>query len=102
MKIMSRLPHPHHLHLQAAEGWLELGAPDEAVKELEEIPSNLQKEPEVLKVLWGIHAAHKKWEAALEVSGALLQLEPEDASGWVHHSYALHELKRTREARDHL
>jgi hypothetical protein len=36
------------------------------------------------------------------VAGELIKLEPADALGWVHKSFALHELKRTREARENL
>jgi Flp pilus assembly protein TadD len=38
----------------------------------------------------------------LDIAAALIQLNPEDPQGWVHRSYALHELKRTAEARDNL
>jgi len=48
------------------------------------------------------YAAAEKWEAALDIAPALMQLDPEDPLGWVHRSYALHELKRTAKARDNL
>ena len=51
---------------------------------------------------WEIYAAAKKWETALDIAAALIQLDPEGPLGWVHRSYALHELKRTTEARDNL
>ena len=56
----------------------------------------------VLAVRWEIYAAAKKWETALDIAAALIQLDPEDPLGWVYRSYALHELKRTDEARDNL
>jgi tetratricopeptide (TPR) repeat protein len=89
-------------HIQAAQGWLELGSVAEAKVELGKIVLELQRHPEVLKVQWGIFAAEMKWEAALEVAAALIELEPEDQMGWVHRSYSLHEVKRTKEARDNL
>jgi tetratricopeptide (TPR) repeat protein len=49
-----------------------------------------------------IYAAAKKWEAALDIAAALVQLEPENSQGWLHRSYCLHELKRTTEARENL
>jgi Flp pilus assembly protein TadD len=58
--------------------------------------------PDVLNVRWGICAAARQWEAALEIAATLVRLDPEDPLGWVHRSYALHELKRTAEARDNL
>ncbi len=81
---------------------MELGNATEAIAELNNIPAELQKEPEVLKVQWSIYAARKQWHAALDLADTLIKLDPDDALGWVHRSYALHELKRTQEARDQL
>ena len=38
----------------------------------------------------------------MDIAAALIRLEPEDPLGWIQCSYALHELKRTAEARDNL
>lgn len=100
---MNGLFEPPDSHsLRAAQGWLELGNCVEASRELESLPRQLWTHPEVLKVRWAIHAAEKKWEAALDVASALTESEPEEPLGWVDRSYSLHELKRTREARDNL
>ena len=99
---MAPLQPPNTLHLRAAQGWLELGNHVEAHEELEKITPSLQAHPDVLTVRWEVYAAAKKWDAALDIAAALIQLEPENALGWVHRSYALHELKRTAEARDNL
>jgi tetratricopeptide (TPR) repeat protein len=93
---------PDSLHLLAAQGWLELGNHIEANEELENITPQLRAHPEVLKVRWEIYAAAKKWEATLHIAAALIQLDPDNPLGWVHRSYAFHELKRTAEARDNL
>ena len=74
----------------------------EANEELENITPELRAHPAVLAVRWEIYAAAKKWEATLEIAAALILLDPDDPLGWVHRSYALHELKRTAEARDNL
>jgi tetratricopeptide (TPR) repeat protein len=99
---MKALQPPDTLHLQAAQGWLELGNHIEADAELDNITGSLRAHPDVLKVRWEIYAAAKKWEAALDIAAAIAQLDPDDPLGWVHRSYALHELKRTAEARDNL
>jgi predicted Zn-dependent protease len=93
-------PDSHHVH--AAQGWVELGNHIEADAELDNVAANLRTHPDVLKVRWEIYAAAKKWEAALDIAAALIQLDPESPLGWVHRSYAFHELKRTTEARDNL
>jgi hypothetical protein len=36
------------------------------------------------------------------IAGAIIKLAPEQSNGWIHRSYALHELKRTQEAFDNL
>ncbi len=100
--MIAPLQPPDSLHVQAAQGWLELGNPSESNAELEKIPLQNLTHPDVLKVRWEIHAAEQKWEAALNVAESLIELEPDEALGWVHKSYCLHELKRTQEARDNL
>jgi len=99
---MSRLEPPDSLHLRAAQGWLELGNHIEANEEVEKIRPELRSHPQVLEVQWEINAAAKQWAAALDIGAALIQHNPDDPLGWVQRSYALHELKRTAEARDNL
>lgn len=99
---MKPIDPPNSFHLQAAQGWLELGNQTEANEELDKLAPELRDHPEVLKLRWEIYGAALKWEAALEVAAALIQIDPEDPLGWVHRSYCLHELKRTTEARDSL
>ncbi len=90
------------MRLQAAEGWLELGDVLEAGKEIEGIPSKLQEHPDVLEVRWQICAQTKRWEDCLRLSRILKERAPERLNGWLNFSFALHELKRTREAWDGL
>ena len=53
------------MHLEAAQGWLELGNHEEANEELELIDAPLRSHPDVLEVRWGIYAKVKNWEACL-------------------------------------
>lgn len=89
-------------HLEAAEGWVELGNHLEANEELEQITPKNRAHPAVLEIRWQIYAKAKKWDAALDLASALIQLVPELPLGWVHRSYCLHEMKKTGEARDNL
>lgn len=84
--------------LEAAEGWLGLGNWLEAGKELEQMSPAMQARPDVLGIRWQIHAAAKRWEPAMEIARAIATATPESPLGWIHWAYALHELKRTREA----
>jgi tetratricopeptide (TPR) repeat protein len=97
---MKPLEHPDSFHLQAAQGWLELGNDHEANEELEQITPELRSHPDVLEVRWHIYAHAKKWEVCVDLAGAIIKLVPEKPFGWIHRSFALHELKRTQEAFD--
>lgn len=93
---------PDSHHFNAAQGWLGLGLPLEAGAELEKISLWNIARPDVLELRWQVFAQVKKWHDCLTVAAALIQLAPEQPLGLIHRSYALHELKRTVEARDNL
>jgi len=76
--------------------------PIEAEEELGKLPPQHQAHPAVLEVRWEICARAKKWDAALEIASALVQVAPDHPLGWVHRSFCLHESERTAEARDNL
>jgi predicted Zn-dependent protease len=96
MKMKLEPPDSHFLN--AAHGWLELGLPAEAVAELTRISPTHQEHPEVLEMRWQICASAHEWHRCVEVANVLVERAPKRASGWIHRSYALHELKQTREA----
>jgi predicted Zn-dependent protease len=99
MKLNIKPVQPPDLFLlQAAQGWLELGCADEAVKELDQITPVLQAHPDVMQTRWEVYAARKLWEEAVGIARAYSQVLPGSPFGWVQQAYALHELKRTAEA----
>ena len=85
-------------HLEAADGWLELGLPLEAAAELAKITTLHQGHPDVLELRWHICAKEKQWLACVELATIIIELAPERVDGWIHRSFALHELRRTQEA----
>lgn len=97
---MTELSHSDLHHLRAAEGWLELGNAREAQTELDCLSAAIQGRVEVLQVRWDILAKFKSWEECFMVAARIIELAPDEVLGWLHRSYALHELKRTAEARD--
>jgi predicted Zn-dependent protease len=99
---MKELSTEDQRHIQAAEGWSELGDPIEARAELAQISPEQHGHPAALEVQWQLAAREKQWEAGLEIASTLVQTAPDLPLGWVHRSYCLHELKRTAEARDNL
>jgi predicted Zn-dependent protease len=89
-------------HLRIAEDWIGLGDYIAASEQLKKISSGFRAHPAVLKVQWQVCVNARSWEAALEVASTLAMLDPADSLGWSHQSFALHELRRTAEARDNL
>ena len=99
---MRPLEHPDNLHLQAAQGWLELGSYIEANEELEKITPHLRAHPDVLEMRWHIYAKEENWSACVGIAEAIILIDPNRLDAWIHRSFALHELKRTQEAFDQL
>ena len=95
---MFALEPPDTHYLNAATGWLMLGDVAEARSEFNEIRFALRAHPEVMDFEWRLLAREGRWLAAVDVGERLLQSNPEDVNAWIHRSYALHELRRTREA----
>lgn len=86
-------------HLDAAEGWLELGNWSEANEELEQITAQMRAHPFVLRVRWGVYDKAGKWEMAAEIARAMSEMLPDNSWGWIQWAFSLHKLKRTKEAR---
>ena len=88
------------MHLLAAQGWLDLGDGQSANDELDNITPTFRAHPDVLETRWEIYAADCNWIACVDIGKALTQLAPQRAVAWIHHAFALHEMKRTLEAFD--
>lgn len=76
-------------NLSAAVGWLELGLPQDALAELDQMPEEARELPDVLEVRWLILADLKQWDIALQISERLIAVAPESAASWLHHAYAV-------------
>jgi tetratricopeptide (TPR) repeat protein len=96
--MIKPLPTPDLHHLNAAEGWLGLGDAAEAEHELNKLSLPLLAHPEVLRVRYHLYEKTLRWERAAEMGEQLCQIVPEAPFGWIHLAYALHELRRTKEA----
>ncbi len=99
---MSTLSYPDKHFVNAALGWLDLHTAAEARAELQQVSAANASHAEVLEVWWRVHAAELHWDEALRVAELELVAAPDRMSGWVDRSYSLHELRRTREAREAL
>jgi tetratricopeptide (TPR) repeat protein len=99
---MNSLEPPDSHCLKSAQGWLELGNHLEANEELEKISPEKRVHPDVLDVRWHIFAKAGKWAACVDIASAIIKLAPDRSGGWIHRSFAMHELKRTQDAFDYL
>jgi tetratricopeptide (TPR) repeat protein len=93
-KRIKPLEPPDSIHLNAAEGWLELGNRVEAFEELEQITPEFRVHPDVLEVRWQINAAEKKWDACIDTARDIIKLDPTRASGWIHLAYSTRRAKK--------
>lgn len=92
------LPPPASHYLLAAQGWLELGDSESAGSELAAIGVEHHGHPDFIEVSWHLEARHRNWERCIEMAEQLIQAAPERVDGWIHLSFALHELHRTTDA----
>lgn len=95
---MNPITPPDFFTLQAAEGWLLLNDPEEAVKTLAELPPSCQNHPDVLEVLWRIHARCNQWDRAVDVAGLMVRNCPGRVTGWLLKAHSLRRLSGLEEA----
>ena len=88
--------------IRAAEGYAELGMYDDALAELDQIAANQQDGLETLRMRVEIVLRKRDWTSALRSSLKVCQLYPNDSSGFIHAAFCLHELGRTKEAKQTL
>ena len=99
---MTPLQPPDLHHFNAAVGWLQLGNHLEANEELEQIEPRFRVHPDVLVLRWEVYAKLMRWDMAVEVAVALIELVPDDAFGYIHRSFALRRLNGIQAAWDKL
>jgi tetratricopeptide (TPR) repeat protein len=97
---MEHLQPPDSRPFSAAIGWLGLGDWREANAELAKITPALRAHPDVLEMRLQIYDKVKQWEPCVDIGNALVKAAPNRSFGWLHRSFALHELYRTQEAAD--
>ena len=98
MSVKRTLPPPNNHFLEAAVGWLELGNPNEAHAELNQIAPEFLDHPQVLEVKWQIFARTDKWDKSLPIAQAFCQVAPGLPQGWLHQAVSLYRLNRTEDA----
>ena len=80
---------PDSHYLSSAVGWMELGNLTEANLELERLSPAVWQHPEVLEVKWLLDSKAERWDCCLKWAESLLNVAPENPTGWIHRAYAL-------------
>ncbi len=96
--VTPKVQPPDSLHIQAAQGWLELGNHVEANEELEKVTPRMRNHPEVLAVSYDVYAAAKNWTAALDLASAIVKLAPNSPVGWLARAQARFHLGQVEDA----
>jgi tetratricopeptide (TPR) repeat protein len=85
-------------HLEAAEGWLELGDHVSANEELDKVTPLLRAHPDVLEMRARVFADGKKWDGVMALAETLTDQLPNRLMGWLLLAQAEHELGDTESA----
>lgn len=81
--------------LLAAQGYLELDMPVDALAELDSMPSEDRDVESALQLRLFISMKSHKWEESLRICERLRQIYPEAVSGYIHGAFCLHERGQT-------
>lgn len=86
--------------LLAAQGYIELEMPDEALRELDALSKEDQEREEVLQMRLFVFMRERDWDKALGVCALIRDTYPNCMTGFIHGAFCLHEMGRTQEAKD--
>ena len=86
--------------LLAAQGYLELEMPAEALAELDSLGPKDQDREEILQLRLFILMRGRQWPLALGICERLRRIFPGSSTGYIHGAFCLHELGRTSEAKE--
>lgn len=84
--------------LLAAQGYIELEMPVEALAELDALPPEERNSEQALQLRLFVHMKQQTWDVALDVCRYLREVHPEGVAGYIHGAFCLHEQGRTAEA----
>jgi hypothetical protein len=95
---VSSLTWPSVFYVRGAEGWLALGKPEEANRELERIAPEHRAHPEVLFLRWQLQVQAQRWDECLPLGSTLAERYPDNPDAWIVLAQALYYTNRTLEA----
>lgn len=86
--------------LLAAQGYLELEMPQEALAELNALGEGEQQREDVLQLRLFVMMRGRLWDGAMDICERLRGGFPESATGYIHGAFCLHENGQTAEAKN--
>lgn len=89
-------------HLAAAQGYLELEMPREALEELDALPAEISNNADLLQLKLLVLMRLGEWQRGYETCQLLTRHHPHLTVGYIHGAFCLHELGRTTEAKNFL
>jgi tetratricopeptide (TPR) repeat protein len=88
--------------LEPFVGYVDLGMYEDANDELEKLPNEVKAHPMVLLARLELLVEMKRWEDGAALGSSLAKLWPQENEFHFKAAFCLHELKRTKEAKDTL
>jgi len=88
----------HQRLLVAAQGYSELGLPDLALAELDQLPEEVNGSAIGTESRLSVLMQAKRWKPALTVGRELCRIAPDKTAGFIHTAFCLHEMGKSREA----
>ena len=88
-----------HQHLMvAAQGYSELGMPEEALRQLDQLPQGVRDGVLGKEMRLGVLMQAKRFKQALPLGMEICALIPDKTIGFIHTAFCLHELGKTVQA----
>ena len=88
--------------LSAAEGYLQLEMPKDAIKEIESLPSKVRQGQHAAELELAAQMMEKHWNRAVDLARALCNIQPNKKAYYLHAAYCLHETGDTLAAKSFL
>jgi predicted Zn-dependent protease len=85
--------------LLAAQGYIELDMPGEALRELDSLPDGARECEPAMQMRLFIVMRARQWQEAAALCERMRKVMPENSTGFIHGAFCLHEMGRTAEAR---
>lgn len=83
----------------AAQGYIELEMPEDALAELDGLPPEERLSEPAMQLRLFVLMRGRRWKEAMVVCDEMRRASPEGTTGYIHGAFCLHELGHTAEAR---